>query len=168
MSTTEQCAGGSTLKPLQVRVLLATAALSSSVGLVLELMLVTQASYLLGDAALATGVVIGSFLAAMGLGAWLSQFITGGAQPQQALLRSFLLVELCLAPLCLLAPLALLALFSADGPYGWAWWCSPCWWGCGGAWRCCCSPACWKASSVCATTATSSTTPRTPPTWLSA
>lgn len=116
MSTTEQCAGGSTLTPLQVRVLLATAALSSSVGLVLELMLVTQASYLLGDAALATGVVIGSFLAAMGLGAWLSQFITGGAQPQQALLRSFLLVELCLAPLCLLAPLALFALFSADGP----------------------------------------------------
>ena len=116
MSATEQCAGGSTLTPLQVRVLLATAALSSSVGLVLELMLVTQASYLLGDAALATGVVIGSFLAAMGLGAWLSQFITGGAQPQQALLRSFLLVELCLAPLCLLAPLALFALFSADGP----------------------------------------------------
>ncbi len=104
------------LTPLQVRVLLATAALSSSVGLVLELMLATQASYLLGDAALATGVVIGTFLAAMGLGAWLSQFVVGGAQPQQQLLRAFLLVEVCLAPLCLLAPLALFALFSADGP----------------------------------------------------
>ena len=106
----------SELTPLQVRVLLATAALSSSVGLVLELMLATQASYLLGDAALATGVVIGTFLAAMGLGAWLSQFVVGGAEPQQALLRTFLLVEVGLAPLCLLAPLALFALFSADGP----------------------------------------------------
>ncbi len=105
------------LSPLQVRVLLATAALSSSVGLVLELMLVTQASYLLGDVALATGVVIGTFLAAMGLGAWLSQFVGGGGdRAQQRLLRAFLLVELCLSPLCLLGPLALFALFSVDGP----------------------------------------------------
>ncbi|MCP9826362.1 polyamine aminopropyltransferase [Synechococcus sp. EJ6-Ellesmere] len=102
--------------PLQVRVLLATAALSSSVGLVLELMLVTQASYLLGDVALATGMVIGTFLAAMGLGAWLSQFVGGGERSQQRLLSAFLLVELCLSPLCLLGPLALFALFSVDGP----------------------------------------------------
>ncbi len=101
---------------LQVRVLLATAALSSSVGLVLELLLVSQASYLLGDAALATGVVVGTFLAAMGLGAWLSQFVGGGAAPRQRLLQGFLAVELCLSPLCLLGPLALFALFSVDGP----------------------------------------------------
>ena len=48
------------LSPRQVRLLLATAALSSCVGLVLELLLATQASYLVGDTALATGVVIGS------------------------------------------------------------------------------------------------------------
>ena len=59
----------------QVRVLLVSAMVSSAVGLVLELLLVTQASYLSGDATLATGVVVGTFLAAMGLGAWLSQFL---------------------------------------------------------------------------------------------
>ena len=47
----------------QVRVLLVTAMVSSAVGLVLELLLVTEASYLAGDATLATGVVVGSFLA---------------------------------------------------------------------------------------------------------
>ena len=98
------------LSPLQVRLLLATAALSSAVGLVLELMLVTQASYLVGDAALATGVVVGTFLAAMGLGAWVSQFVgtnSNGSDDPPRLLRVFLLVELALSPLCLLAPLVL-------------------------------------------------------------
>ena len=104
------------LSPLQVRVLLATAALSSSVSLVLELMLITQASYLLGDHALATGVVVGTFLAAMGLGAWLSQFLATGPDPGLALLQWFLWVELALAPLCLLAPLGLFALFRLGGP----------------------------------------------------
>jgi spermidine synthase len=103
------------LTPLQVRALLAVAALSSSVGLVLELMLATQASYLIGDHALATGVVVGTFLAAMGLGAWLSQFLARGPRPEPALLRWFLGVELALSPLCLLAPLALFALFGAGG-----------------------------------------------------
>ena len=53
------------LSPLQVRVLLVTAMVSSAAGLVLELLLVAQASYLMGDATLATGVVVGTFLAAM-------------------------------------------------------------------------------------------------------
>jgi spermidine synthase len=100
----------------QVRLLLATAALSSATGLVLELLLATQATYLLGDMALATGVVLGTFLAAMGLGAWGSQFIAPGPRPQSRLLRAFLGVELCLSPLCLLGPLALFALFRVEGP----------------------------------------------------
>lgn len=104
------------LSPRQVRVLLATAAISSTTGLALELLLATQASYLLGDMALATGVVLGTFLAAMGLGAWGSQFIAPGPRPQPGLLRGFLVVELCLSPLCLVGPLALFALFGADGP----------------------------------------------------
>ncbi|MCP9917524.1 polyamine aminopropyltransferase [Cyanobium sp. ATX 6F1] len=104
------------LTPLQVRLLLASAAISSIVGLVLELLLVTQASYLAGDAALATGVVVGTFLAAMGLGAWLSQFVAMGPRPQGPLLRSFVVIELCLSPFCLLGPLALFSLFAADGP----------------------------------------------------
>ena len=111
------------LTPLQVKALLATAALSSAVGLVLELLLVTQATYLLGNATLATGVVVGTFLAAMGLGAWASQFIGAGASGDPpggdhppTLLQAFVVVELLLSPLCLLAPLALFALFRADGP----------------------------------------------------
>ncbi|MEB3201028.1 MAG: polyamine aminopropyltransferase [Synechococcaceae cyanobacterium] len=100
----------------QQRLLLLTAGFSSAVGLVLELLLVTQASYLMGDAALATGLVVGTFLAAMGLGAWLSQGI--GLEPdcRPTLLRAFLLVELSLAPLCLLGPLLLLLLWSLEGP----------------------------------------------------
>jgi spermidine synthase len=104
------------LRPLQVWVLLAAAAVSSTVSLVLELMLATQASYLLGDHTLATGIVVGTFLAAMGLGAWLSQFLACGPNPFARLLRLFLLVELLLSPLCLLAPLGLFALFGAGGP----------------------------------------------------
>ncbi len=104
------------LRPLQVWVLLAAAAVSSTVSLVLELMLATQASYLLGDHTLATGIVVGTFLAAMGLGAWLSQFLACVPNPFARLLRLFLLVELLLSPLCLLAPLGLFALFGAGGP----------------------------------------------------
>lgn len=104
------------LAPRQVRLLLATAALSSCVGLVLELLLATQASYLVVDTALATGVVIGTFLAAMGLGAWLSQYLARRGPPQAPLLRAFVAVELALVPLCLLGPLLLFALFAADGP----------------------------------------------------
>ena len=104
------------LSSRQVRLLLATAALSSCVGLVLELLLATQASYLVGDTALATGVVIGTFLAAMGLGAWLSQYLARSGPPRAPLLRAFVAVELALVPLCLLGPLLLFALFAADGP----------------------------------------------------
>ena len=103
--------------PAQVRLLLATAAVSSCVGLVLELLLATQASYLEGNSALATGVVVGTFLASMGLGAWLSQYLALEAAPGPALLRSFVLVELALVPLCLAGPLLLFALFAADGPF---------------------------------------------------
>ena len=68
------------LGPLQVRVLLVTAMVSSATGLVLELLLVAQ-DYLMGDATLATGVVVGTFLAAMGLGAWFTEFIAVKGQP---------------------------------------------------------------------------------------
>ena len=57
------------ISPVQARLLLFTVCLSSAVSLVFELMVVTQATYLVGDATLATGVVVGTFLAAMGLGA---------------------------------------------------------------------------------------------------
>lgn len=104
------------LSPWQARLLLLTATLSSGVALALEMLLISQASYLTGDAALATGVVVGVFLAAMGLGAWLSQYLASGSEPQRGLLRALVLVELVLAPLCLLGPAGLFALFAAQGP----------------------------------------------------
>ena len=104
------------IAPSQVRVLLVTAMLSSAAGLILELLLVTQASYLAGNATLATGVVVGTFLAAMGLGAWLTEFLAISKTPQPALLRCLLIVELSLCPLCFLGPLGLFQLFAIDGP----------------------------------------------------
>ena len=103
------------IHPVQVRLLLVTAMVSSAAGLVLELLLVTQASYLSGDATLATGVVVGTFLAAMGLGAWLSQFLAQRGPLIERLLKTLVWVELALAPLCLLGPLALYLLFWLDG-----------------------------------------------------
>ena len=54
----------------QWRLLLLTTAVSSSCGLAAELLLGTLASYLVGNQALAYGVAVGVFLAAMGLGAY--------------------------------------------------------------------------------------------------
>lgn len=104
--------------PHQRRLLLAAAALSSSCGLAIELLLGTLASYLVGNQALAYGVAVGGFLAAMGIGAYLSRFIDSAptAATQSHLLTAFAQVELWIAPLSALLPLALFALFVLDGP----------------------------------------------------
>lgn len=102
---------------LQRRLLLLTAATSSASALAAELLLGTLASYLVGAQPLAYGVAIGGFLAAMGLGAYLSQFIaTEGdrAAQRQQLLEALFVVELAVAPLTTLLPLGLFALFVAD------------------------------------------------------
>ncbi|MFL0781920.1 MAG: hypothetical protein AB8E74_08045, partial [Prochlorococcus sp.] len=138
------------ITPLQVRLLLLTAAISSAVGLVLELLLVTQASYLVGDATLATGVVVGTFLAAMGLGAWLSQFLATGPAPLRLLLQALLLVELLLSPICLLGPLGLFAIFAADGPIWLAVVVLTLLVGGLGGWSCRWSPGCLKPRLSCA------------------
>lgn len=107
------------LTPHQVRWLLAAAAVSSSCALAAELLLGTLTSYLVGNQALAYGVAIGGFLAAMGLGAYLSRFIAPEASSdrvQTILLTRFFQVELLVAPLTALLPLGLFALFAADGP----------------------------------------------------
>ena len=103
------------ITPVQLRLLLFTVCLSSAVSLVFELMVVTQATYLVGDATLATGVVVGTFLAAMGLGGWVSQFLATGVDPSRRLLQHLLWVELLLSPVCLLGPLILFTLFAIDG-----------------------------------------------------
>lgn len=107
------------LKRSQLRWLLATAAVSSGVGLAAELLLGTLASYLVGNQALAYGVAVGGFLAAMGLGAYLSRFVApqGSSQVKFArLLANLLKVELAIAPLTALLPMVLFALFVAEGP----------------------------------------------------
>ncbi len=101
----------------QRNLLLITASVSSACGLAAELLLGTLASYLVGNQALAYGVAVGVFLAAMGIGSYLSQYITPEGNPsfqQLALLNSFVKVELLIAPLTALLPLGLFYLYVID------------------------------------------------------
>ncbi|MCM2371483.1 polyamine aminopropyltransferase [Aporhodopirellula aestuarii] len=60
-------------------------------GLVYELVAGTLASYLLGDSVTQFSLIIGVYLSALGVGAWLSQYIEDG------LARTFIEIELALA-----------------------------------------------------------------------
>ncbi|MGF1536901.1 MAG: polyamine aminopropyltransferase [Elainellaceae cyanobacterium] len=115
----------------QLRWLLAAAAVSSGCGLAAELLLGTLASYLVGNQALAYGVAVGGFLAAMGLGAYLTRFVAPDGEDfqvllptafkpppdiQSLLLTRFFQIELLIALLTALLPLGLFALFTVDGP----------------------------------------------------
>ena len=94
------------------------AAVSSSCGLAVELLLGTLASYLVGNQALAYGVAVGGFLAAMGIGSYVSKYIATDSKSsshQQDLLSAFVKVELLIAPLTALLPLGLFALFVHNG-----------------------------------------------------
>ncbi len=104
----------------QRSVVLLAAAVSSACGLATELLLGGLTSYLVGDHALAYGVAVGGFLAAMGLGSYASQFVAISQDPdnRQGLLRAFIQVELAMAPAIALMPLGLFALFVAGG---WLW-----------------------------------------------
>jgi len=68
--------------------LLVSVVLIGACGLMYELVLGAVASYLVGDSVTQYSLVIGAFLAAMGLGAWLTQWI------DRHLLRIFLLIQL--------------------------------------------------------------------------
>ncbi|MEB3216181.1 MAG: polyamine aminopropyltransferase [Nostocales cyanobacterium 94392] len=106
------------LNSTQRKLLLIAAAVSSGCGLAVELLLGTLASYLVGNQALAFGIAIGGFLAAMGAGSYLSQFIAphlNGRLLQRKLLLAFVGVELAIAPLTALLPLGLFALFVVNG-----------------------------------------------------
>lgn len=69
-------------------VLLLSIVVVGACGLMYELALGAVASYLMGDSVTQYSLVIGGFLAAMGLGAWLTQWI------REQLLRAFLVVQL--------------------------------------------------------------------------
>ena len=60
-------------------------------GLVYELIAGTLASYLLGDSVMQFSTVIGVYLFAMGVGSWLSRFITGN------LIATFIRIEFLIA-----------------------------------------------------------------------
>ena len=79
----------------QRNLLLGATAICSACGLAVELLLGTLASYLVGNQALAYGVAVGGFLAAMGIGSYLSRYlVTEGdrSQQQEQLLRRFMQV----------------------------------------------------------------------------
>lgn len=110
------------LSRIQKNLLLIATAVCSGCGLAAELLLGTLASYLVGNQALSYGLAVGGFLAAMGIGAYLSRFIakdlevTNDPSLTQSLLLNFVKFELLIAPLTALLPLALFGLFVIDGP----------------------------------------------------
>lgn len=77
--------------PVHAPLLLASVLLVAVCGLIYELIASTLASYLLGDSVLQFSTVIGVYLCAMGVGAWLSGRVDKG------LFRRFVEVELAVA-----------------------------------------------------------------------
>jgi spermidine synthase len=96
---------------VESRLLLVSVFLVAAAGLVYELIAGTLATYLLGSSVTVFSLVIGIFLAAMGGGAWLAQFVRNG------LARWFVAAELALALLGGLSALLLFGAYvvSADG-----------------------------------------------------
>jgi spermidine synthase len=71
--------------------LLAAVLLIATCGLVYELVAGALASYLLGDSVTQFSTVIGAYLFAMGIGSWLSRYITGSP------VRQFIVVQILIA-----------------------------------------------------------------------
>jgi spermidine synthase len=95
-------------------VLLASVFLVAACGLVYELAAGTLASYLLGDSVLQFSTVIGTYLFAMGIGSWLSRFLT------HQLAAHFLRVELMVGVTGGLMPAALFLLAAwSPSPFRW-------------------------------------------------
>lgn len=93
-------------RPLPAALLYLNVVVVATCGLVYELIAGTLGSYLLGDSVRQFSLVIGLYLSAMGIGAWLSKFLDGD------LARRFVDVELAVA---LLGGLSAPALFVAFG-----------------------------------------------------
>lgn len=92
------------------RLLLLNVFVVATCALVYELVCGTVASYLLGGAVLQFSLVLGTYLFAMGGGAWLSRRATGDAATR------FVQAELALALLGGLSAPGLMLLFGADAP----------------------------------------------------
>jgi spermidine synthase len=90
MRLTDSTATPPTVHPLKVA-LLASVFVIAACGLVYELAAAALASYVLGDSILQFSTIIGSYLFAMGVGSYLSQFI------ERQLPAHFLRIELLVA-----------------------------------------------------------------------
>lgn len=87
-------------------VLLASVFVVGACGLIYELAAGAAASYLMGDSVTQYSLVIGAFLAAMGLGSWLSQWVRGD------LLAAFIRVQLLVGVVGGYSALAVFAAFA--------------------------------------------------------
>lgn len=85
--------------------------LIATCGLIYELLAATLASYVLGDSVTQFSLVIGIYLSALGVGAWLSKFVTSG------LARVFVEVELVVALLGGTAAPVLFLAFARVGSF---------------------------------------------------
>ena len=83
----------------------------AAAGLVYELIAGTLSTYLMGSSVLVFSLVIGLFLSAMGLGAWLAQFV------RTELVRAFVLAEIVLGLVGGLSALGLFAAFASGASY---------------------------------------------------
>ena len=95
----------------QTRVLLAAVLVVATCGILYELIVGTLSSYLLGNSALHFSLTIGGFMTAMGLGSWLSRFITRDA------LAWFVAVELAVGAVGGLSAAVLYAAFTYTPVY---------------------------------------------------
>jgi len=100
------------MTPKQRNTLLLAAAISSASGLASELLLGTLSSYLVGNEALSYGIAVGGFLAAMGIGSYLSRFVTNQGT---SLLSAFMTVELLIGPMNAILPVGLFMVFVFGG-----------------------------------------------------
>ncbi len=91
--------------------LLGTVFLVAACGLIYELLIATISSYLLGSSVTQFSLCIGTFIGAMGVGSYLSQFVTRG------LLRIFILVEIALGVVGGFSAWALFGVYALVGSW---------------------------------------------------
>lgn len=99
------------IRPALAYALLASALIVAACGLVYELVAGALASYLVGDTVTQFSTVIGTYLFAMGVGAWLAQHV------RRDLLGAFVRIELLVGVLGGFSTLVLHAVFAAGHPF---------------------------------------------------
>lgn len=99
------------LKRLEQRILLFSVFFLSLCGIIYELVLGSLATYLLGNPVQQYSITIGFFLSSMGLGSYLSRYLT------KSILKNFIMIEVALGFVGGLSVLILSYLFSFSATY---------------------------------------------------